>query len=501
MRNSEQLYELIHSLTKSEKRHFKILSSLQSGNKKYIELFNLIEKQKQYDERKLKLRMTALPVMKNYLYNLILKSLRLNNTSEGHKKNIMELIENAENLLRKGLYRQSYNHLMKAKKLAQGVQNFSQLIEIYQLEHVIANTTLDTNLLKTINQQTNNESDFALAALSEQFEYRKAINLLMYRRSQRGKVLRTKKEKSSIENKIYELLTKKPNNCLSNKGRIFHYNLGNLYHYSGNNFNESYQQSLEAILFLESDMEMLRYEMKNYISAMHNLMNSLMQMKRYEEMMHFIDKMRHLPIENPIERSRIFIFTAGRQVIHYTFTGQVQKGIRFITETEKEIPKYMDLLSRPSFYALCGNIEEFHFVAGNFKEALRWNNKMLLHDDIKSYFEYYTNARMAEIIIQYELGNFETCNFLITSYSSFLKKNQSFGKLESTYLMFFKQLSKPLNEQKRWDTYILFLNENKKLFASPYEIEAFDFFDIQAWLLSKIEGKSFSEILTTKSQV
>jgi len=54
MKTSDQLHELIHALTKSEKRYFKIYSSLQAGNKMYVRLFDLIEKQKQYDEAKLK---------------------------------------------------------------------------------------------------------------------------------------------------------------------------------------------------------------------------------------------------------------------------------------------------------------------------------------------------------------------------------------------------------------------------------------------------------------
>ena len=70
MRNSDSLYRLIHSLTKSEKRQFKIYTSLQAGNKMYIKLFDLIEKQMQYDEKELKseLKIKAFPVAKIYLY-------------------------------------------------------------------------------------------------------------------------------------------------------------------------------------------------------------------------------------------------------------------------------------------------------------------------------------------------------------------------------------------------------------------------------------------------
>ncbi len=50
----EALFELIHSLTKSEKRQFKLMSLLHSGDKSYLKLFDEIEKQKKYDEEKIK---------------------------------------------------------------------------------------------------------------------------------------------------------------------------------------------------------------------------------------------------------------------------------------------------------------------------------------------------------------------------------------------------------------------------------------------------------------
>lgn len=48
---------LIKSLSKSEKRYFKLNSSIVKTNKKLIQLFDLIESDKITDERKLKERL------------------------------------------------------------------------------------------------------------------------------------------------------------------------------------------------------------------------------------------------------------------------------------------------------------------------------------------------------------------------------------------------------------------------------------------------------------
>jgi len=50
MKPSNELFDLIKSLSKSEKRFFKLQSSLQSGDKNYVRLFDCIDRMEEYDE-------------------------------------------------------------------------------------------------------------------------------------------------------------------------------------------------------------------------------------------------------------------------------------------------------------------------------------------------------------------------------------------------------------------------------------------------------------------
>ena len=59
MKPSTELHSLIKSLTKSEKRFFKLNSSLQSGDKNYLKIFDFVEKQKKYNEEELKTHFKA----------------------------------------------------------------------------------------------------------------------------------------------------------------------------------------------------------------------------------------------------------------------------------------------------------------------------------------------------------------------------------------------------------------------------------------------------------
>ena len=75
MKSSDDLYQLIKSLTNNEKRYFKLFASLQSGKKNYLRLFEAMDKQQVYDEGKVKEPFKGekfinhLPSEKNYLYH------------------------------------------------------------------------------------------------------------------------------------------------------------------------------------------------------------------------------------------------------------------------------------------------------------------------------------------------------------------------------------------------------------------------------------------------
>jgi hypothetical protein len=111
MKPSQELFELIKSLTKSEKRYFKLFSSIQKGDKFYLKLFDAIEKGKSYNKKKiffdlnLKMSSGTFATAKHRLNNLLLQSMEnyhSNAFTEVHRN-----MSRADFLYNKGLFKQS----------------------------------------------------------------------------------------------------------------------------------------------------------------------------------------------------------------------------------------------------------------------------------------------------------------------------------------------------------------------------------------------------------
>lgn len=140
MANSTPLFDLIKSLTQSEKRYFKLFANryeTTEHSRYYLELFDRINDMEVYQEKTLVAQLQNdrmfknLSSGKNYLYNLLLKSLRNYHSSQSLLINLQELIGEVLILEQKGLIIQALKRIKKAEKLAIELQENPDLLKLY----------------------------------------------------------------------------------------------------------------------------------------------------------------------------------------------------------------------------------------------------------------------------------------------------------------------------------------------------------------------------------
>jgi hypothetical protein len=170
MKSKELLFELIHSLTKSEKRYFKVFTANHKDNNNYAKLFDAIHAQTEYDEEALIKQFAQedfirqFSVAKNYLMNLILKSLSSHHNKAKKTIELNEFLSEIEILYWKGLYKLAHKRVKQAKKIADkfDLAHYLLLINYWErrLEEYLKLVTIDEDrineakdYLKEYNQQ------------------------------------------------------------------------------------------------------------------------------------------------------------------------------------------------------------------------------------------------------------------------------------------------------------------------------------------------------------
>src|SRR5688572_12311149 len=145
-RSADILFQLICSLEKAEKRHFKLYIKRSSSNEnlKIIQLFDAMDKQKEYDEKLIleklpSIQKSQLSNLKTHLYKQILASLRLLKSADSIDLQLNEQFDYAHILYKKGLFLQSLKILERAKETARTHQKFYFLAQVIALEKRIEN--------------------------------------------------------------------------------------------------------------------------------------------------------------------------------------------------------------------------------------------------------------------------------------------------------------------------------------------------------------------------
>ena len=123
MKPSDDLFELIKSLTHSEKRYFKLISSKSVADNLYVKLFDAMDAQIVYDEVHIKEQFKGqkfvkqIHVLKNYLYNILLKSLAAYHNEKSEVSHVLEMLQFIEVLFEKGFYGQCKKMVKRAQKI------------------------------------------------------------------------------------------------------------------------------------------------------------------------------------------------------------------------------------------------------------------------------------------------------------------------------------------------------------------------------------------------
>src|ERR1700712_861045 len=217
-RSTDSLFQLIHSLQKSEKRNFKLYVKRNTSNNdlKIVQLFDALDKMKEYDEKELlnkaaSIKKEQLSNMKAHLYRQILASLRVLESNENIDIQLHEQLDYARILYNKGLYLQSLRILDRVKENAKAHNQLSFLIGVLFLEKKIETLHITRSMQDRADALTSesNDTNVMLVKVTKLSN----LSLQLYSWYIKNGHARNKNDEKEVENYFHENLTddiKKP---------------------------------------------------------------------------------------------------------------------------------------------------------------------------------------------------------------------------------------------------------------------------------------------------
>lgn len=446
----DTLFECIKSLDKSEKRHFKIYAKrhvLHEENQ-YIRLFDIIDRLDTYDEALVKLQLGAckfannLPSGKNYLYNLILKSLRTYHAGKSVKIQLRELWLDINILIEKGLLRQAMKLIRKAKKMAQQYQYDIQLLEIVLLERKLIRR-YTSNKADEMIQDCQKESANCLNRLKLQLNIVDLYEtvFITYRNNKDSR-----RSLDAIMREVERLVSESEYKRLSFEA-LNSYHVLHLHHANIIRDYKTGNKHLKNLITLhEQHPFIIDEEQERYINHLNNYLNNCFALKKWDEFPPVLAKMKAIKAKNVKMEGLIFNNSHYLEIIYHLVREKYRSVIQMVPEIEQGLKKYSESITKSRELTFFYNITVAYFLEKDYPQALDWINRILSEPKLDERQDIQLLARIFEIVLHYELGNEELVESLIGSTNRFLLKNK---KRESSEYLIVQRLKQVLYADKK----------------------------------------------------
>lgn len=496
-----ELFELVKSLTKSEKRYFSLYTRFQGGSKAYLYLFAIIDQMKDFDEGKIRAqfvkqyRVTHFPATKQYLFQQLIAALRSFGAYKDLDSDHTDMIETYKVLHYKGLHGQSAKLLKRIKAITWSDDAFIRYYYVLLQEY-----------LQEIYHTTDPES----SGIHEIFDERKKVLQIIQNYSWVGDVFtmqriflrnklycRSKEDKAALRKIIAPLLKTRESDMLS-RTALGMRNMALCDYYTAMGmFGKAFETSRIYLELRENAGRTDKVDTQTIAEYAQHLWLAV-RAGRYDDFDLHLDRYKRFVDEitnhdkHALAFERWYLFS----LIRFCRQGRFEEAKRLQKEQHKNIVQF------EASFTMKGKITiaYFHayrdFANHDYRKALQLIQK--IQSEVNDEVEEYSFSKLLLMFIQYELGNLELLSYQVRSAQRFMEKQGRMYTCEKALLGFFKSVESATNKTELRKRLLGLKEQMTRLFKVPHERGFLFFFDVEAWVDAQLAGKDFAEVIVAK---
>lgn len=495
MKPSTELFDLIKSLNKSEKRFFKMHSNLQSGEKNYLKLFDAIDAQTEYNETAIKKTFAKatfiqhLPSEKNHLYKQILKALRSFHSEQDVAAVLHMELKNIQILYGKGLYKECKKIIKRTKKMAISYEKFYYLYDLIHWEKLLLEQFYQSGDFDGDIETLYKEEKKVLDQLSNLGEYVSLYSRInkVYRR---GGFSRSEDERAEVIAIANEPLIKDKNTALSVRASIICYTIKGLCATVNRDFELAIENFKKALVRFENNpkitsditerhVNILRYLTLCYfeIQNLEEAEKYIIQLESYRKVKQYISyRERKINLEYVLSLAKLKF---------YSKTKNIAKINESIIEAQELLLEEKDHFRKEHEITLIYFISCAYFVANDYRNALKWSNMIINDNETQLRQDIYNFARLLNLIIHFELGNKDLLEYSIKSVKRYLSKGSKNYDIDIEIIKNLKKMLLARDEEDMANKLMVFEADMEQSLNHDNNKIILDYFNIMDWIKSK----------------
>ena len=504
----DALFSLIKSLTKSEKRQFKLYVGRLGGNieANFMVLFNLLDKVSSYNDelilKKTNIKKQQISNTKAHLYKQILVSLRFNPVHQNIRSQIREQFDFAAILYGKGLYKQSLKILEKAKELALKNEESNLAYEIVQFEKVIESQYITRSLSNRADELAIQAKE--LSVKNVRISKLSNLSLQLYSLMLKEGYVKNDSTSKEVVNYFEKRLPKFELSDLGFGEKLFLYKAYLWRSLIMQDFISSFKYSKKWVDLFQEKPEMKLQNPVFYLKGVNYLLESLYltrQKTKFNTVLSLLEK--------DIDEGNIAL-NANTQILNFLYLnqnklnlffleGRFSEGLVYVKDLLDELELYTTKIDKHHIMVFYYKIGCMYFGAGDNEMCIHYLEKIINNKELKMREDLLCFSRVLNLVAHYEAGLDYNIEKLIVSTYKFLRKMNDLNQVQAKMITFLKNLSN-IYPQDIKKEFIKLHKELIKFENHPYEKRAFLYLDIISWLESNIQNVSVESIIQEKAK-
>jgi hypothetical protein len=488
---SYELYQLVQSLTPSEKKFIRRqLSKYELEQTKELLLFDLFNQQTEPADKELKIAYQQkkyspeyLSADKNKLYEAVLEGLSDLNAAYSNEISANDGLQKAIVLYEKKLFEQCIKQIQKVKKQAYIFELWGLYISLLHLEQRCHRVLFQFDLAECLMQEE--IEIFGKQQLLNQYAsiHYESISF----RVKIGKA-RSGEQVTDFE-KLIEQLTK------LEKSDDFYPQFNRLesfcnYYFVKDELQSEMSANSELISLMQNNPWYIEDNPLNYIAVRTRLLGIQRRLSPelfWESLPSFRLLPKQLSKQKQTAEVNVFIFSHTFELDQLLLEKNWNRAFQLIEPVEKGIEKYREQIDANWLVSAVFRFAYASIFSANYERALDYILKLLndfpatLRPDLNKV------GLLLQILLHYELGNYRLLPSLIANAKYHLKKNDQLYGCENLLLAFFGKVARNKNEKSNLiQQYVDLLTKLQKLRQDSFEKKIFEIFDFEYWVEHKI---------------
>jgi hypothetical protein len=507
---SSDLFDLIKSLSKGEKRYFKIFSSRHTIGEEnnYIRLFDYIDQMSEYNENEIFKHfegaafLNKFSITKSRLYDYILRALESFHSNNSTDAQLFRMLNSADILFSKGLYDLSKKELVSAKKIAEKKQKLQILELINNRVKKLAETYNYSNYSAEEIESISIKDDLLSKEISFQNALWSAKSKLFKLLNMHGQI-RSENEKYNFDAIIASLKSVDASTYRNAETKFMENHIRSAYSFAILDEESSLNYLISNHSLLLENPDMIDSDPSRYIALLTNIIHLNRKQKSFDTANLYLNKLKEFhrsTIANQSEDLKIKYFSSlmSLELMIINDSGEYDRTDELAEKIELGIEQFKGCISNTRYAYLYFQLAAAYFGKGDYRKSLKWVNHIINNPQLDDKQDISAFSHILSILIHFELNNDELLPYAMRNAIQFLKKRNRSYKIEMLFLKYMNKLVRTTNYFDRLELFEEIESCMNEISNDPLESVALEYFDFTTWLESKRKQCDFAQLKREK---